>query len=303
LPQSDLSMIGNKFYHHLVSIIIPNYNHADYLQARIDSVLNQTYRNFEVILLDDCSTDNSREIIEKYRNNEKISHIVYNEVNSGSTFKQWQRGIHLAKGEWIWMAESDDVANTSFLETLMKSDPSKVGLRFSASNLIDSNGQTISHLTEPQHLQNQEEIFEGKQFVKAHLTMINSIPNASAVLFRKELAPPNLLDQISLFKLNGDWVFWILIAMGTQVQFFQQPLNNFRVHNATVRSKQSSIALQEYLKVADLLASLGFWKEVSDRLRYLFYSKNLKPSEKSQIILYFAKKGKISSLLLLLMHR
>ena len=55
-----------------ISIIIPNYNHAPYLTERIESVLNQTYQNFEVIILDDCSTDNSREIIEKYANNPKV---------------------------------------------------------------------------------------------------------------------------------------------------------------------------------------------------------------------------------------
>ena len=53
-------------------VIIPNYNHALYLQERLDSVFNQTYQDFEVIILDDCSTDNSREIIEKYANNPKV---------------------------------------------------------------------------------------------------------------------------------------------------------------------------------------------------------------------------------------
>lgn len=93
-----------------VSVIIPNYCHARFLNQRIDSVLNQTYSDYEVIILDDCSTDNSREIIESYRNHPKISHIVYNEKNSGSTFIQWEKGFELARGEYIWIAESDDVA-------------------------------------------------------------------------------------------------------------------------------------------------------------------------------------------------
>ena len=94
----------------MVSVIIPNYNHAPFLKERIDSVLNQTYDNFEVIILDDKSTDNSKEVIANYRGHSKISHIVYNEENSGSTFKQWQKGFSLAKGDYIWIAESDDVA-------------------------------------------------------------------------------------------------------------------------------------------------------------------------------------------------
>lgn len=78
----------------LVSVLIPNYNHSIFLEERIQSVLNQKYQNFEVIILDDCSTDNSKNVIDKYKHNPKISHIIYNEINSGSTFKQWNKGFH-----------------------------------------------------------------------------------------------------------------------------------------------------------------------------------------------------------------
>ena len=81
----------------LVSIIIPNYNHADYLEERITSILNQTYTNYEIIILDDKSTDNSIEIINKFRDNSHINNIIINEKNSGSPFKQWFKGISLAK--------------------------------------------------------------------------------------------------------------------------------------------------------------------------------------------------------------
>ena len=105
----------------LVSVIIPNYCHARYLDQRIQSVLNQTYRNFEVIILDDCSPDDgaSRAVIEKYRDNPHVSHIVYNTENSGSPFRQWNKGFGLAKGELIWIAESDDYADERFLEILV----------------------------------------------------------------------------------------------------------------------------------------------------------------------------------------
>src|SRR5436190_523139 len=103
----------------LVSVVIPNYNHAEYLKQRIDSVLTQTYADIEVIILDDCSTDNSRAIIESYRGHEKISHIVFNEQNSGNTFQQWDKGIQLTKGEYIWIAESDDWCEITLLETII----------------------------------------------------------------------------------------------------------------------------------------------------------------------------------------
>lgn len=71
----------------MVSVIVPNYNHAPYLKPRIDSIVNQTYHDFELILLDDCSTDNSREILESYRSNPHVTHIVYNEQNGRNTFR------------------------------------------------------------------------------------------------------------------------------------------------------------------------------------------------------------------------
>ena len=100
----------------MVSVIIPNYCHAPYLRQRIDSVLAQSYPDFEVVLLDDCSTDGSREVIERYRNHPRIKQIVYNDRNGGSAFAQWRKGFALTQGEYIWIAESDDYADPAFLE-------------------------------------------------------------------------------------------------------------------------------------------------------------------------------------------
>ena len=75
--------------------------------------------DLELIILDDASTDNSKEIIERYRRQERVTHIIYNEVNSGSAFRQWRTGISLAKGDWVWIAESDDYCSSAFLETLL----------------------------------------------------------------------------------------------------------------------------------------------------------------------------------------
>ena len=99
----------------LVSVIIPNFNHAPYLEQRLESVFNQTYQNFEVIILDDHSTDNSMEIIMRYKDNPHVSHIIENDINSGKVFKQWNKGFHLAKGELIWIAESDDFCELNML--------------------------------------------------------------------------------------------------------------------------------------------------------------------------------------------
>ena len=94
-----------------VSVNVLNYNHAKYLRQRIDSILVQTFQDFELILLDDKSTDDSFDIIKSYQTDSHVSHVVVNEYNSGNPFSQWVKGIELSKGDYVWIAESDDVAD------------------------------------------------------------------------------------------------------------------------------------------------------------------------------------------------
>src|SRR6266849_1262625 len=108
-----------------VSVVIPSYNHACFLRQRIESVLVQTYQDFELILLEDCSTDESRAILSEYAGDPR-GRMEFNEVNSGSTFKQWNKGVRLARGEYVWIAESDDYADPHLLEKLserLESEP------------------------------------------------------------------------------------------------------------------------------------------------------------------------------------
>jgi glycosyltransferase involved in cell wall biosynthesis len=72
---------------------MPNFNHAPYLKERMDSILAQDYQDFEVILLDDASTDESVVILNEYTKNPRVKTLIVNDSNSGNTFLQWQRGL------------------------------------------------------------------------------------------------------------------------------------------------------------------------------------------------------------------
>ena len=129
----------------LVSVIVPNYNHHLYLPERIESILLQEFQDFELILLDDCSPDDSVEIFERYRSNPKVSHICVNGQNSGSTFKQWEKGISLARGKYIWIAESDDSADPRLLGSIVNAlerYPSAV-VGFCSTVVIDSEDRAL----------------------------------------------------------------------------------------------------------------------------------------------------------------
>src|SRR5450759_685207 len=133
-----------------VSVIVPNYNHAKYLFQRLDSIFNQTFQDFELILLDDCSTDNSFELLKGYSTHPKVSHFIVNKQNSGSTFKQWAKGIELGRGEFLWIAESDDVCEINFLEKVLlpfqKYD--NAGLVYCQSWSINDTGQKTGNWLE-----------------------------------------------------------------------------------------------------------------------------------------------------------
>lgn len=217
----------------LVSVIVPNYNHSKYLPQRIDSILSQTYQDFELIILDDCSTDNSAEVINSYVGNEKVSHIVLNEQNSGSTFIQWQKGFELAKGELIWIAESDDYCDAYFLQTLVTAfkEDDDLAFAYCTSNIVDGNGNLLHRSDVASKI--PEGVFNGEQFIKRYMLGGNSVWNASAVVMRKDFALRADIQYMD-YKSAGDHLFWVELAEMGQVAHIAKKMNYFRQHNNKV---------------------------------------------------------------------
>ncbi len=225
----------------LVSIIIPNFNHERFLKQRLDSVINQSFQDFEILFLDDASSDDSLNIVSAYRSNPRFR-FFENRINSGSPFTQWNRGIEHAKGKYIWIAESDDYADPSLLETLVNrlEGHANVGLAYCQSLGVDQLGNTLfshedmTHQLDPKRwgsdFQNK-----GNDECSRYLFFQNTIPNASAVLFKK-----TLFKQVGgadeTMHLCGDWLLWTKILMKSDVDFTSRPLNFHRTHSDCVRS-------------------------------------------------------------------
>ena len=236
-----------------VSVVVPNYNHARFIRQRIESVLGQTYRDFEVILLDDCSTDESRSIISEYAADSRVR-IEFNEKNSGSTFKQWNKGVRLAKGEYVWIAESDDYADKNLLERLVAALDAEPSIAFaycrswrvSEENHLD--GFADSYLERPRWT--VDYCVDGREECRNFFVVYNTIPNASAAVFRK--AAYELVggaDESLL--LCGDWKLWAAMALTGNVAYVSEPLNYFRFHDASVRSQglKARVHVAESLRV------------------------------------------------------
>jgi len=215
----------------LVSVIVPNYNHARYLNQRIDSILNQTYQDFEIIILDDCSTDNSKEIIEQYRANKKVTKIVYNSTNSGSPFMQWHIGIELAVGKYIWLAESDDWSEPYFLETIIKGIEANKNavLGYAQSYCINGTNTIQFQSTHPV----LEEYIEGKRFIADYMLQKNPIFNAGMAVWKKDVYDKIPKDFME-YKVIGDYYFWIKLCFHGDVFISGRLLNFFRTHDKSL---------------------------------------------------------------------
>ncbi len=244
-----------------VSVIVPNYNHLRFLSERLNSISEQTYPIYEVIVLDDYSTDGSREWLEN--NLYDIlpgARLVLNEENSGNVWTQWKKGLELAQGDYVWIAESDDVCSPHFLERVMDGfQDDKVVISYSESQQIDENGNKISsdyldYVGDvDQNKWRSSYVNDGIEEIKNALSIKNTIPNVSAVVIKRE----NLLDvfntgydSIMSYKVAGDWKIYMELLKGGNIAFSSDALNMHRRHGSSVtHSLNSKQHLKEVLSV------------------------------------------------------
>ena len=252
----------------LVSVIVPNYNHADYLDERISTIVNQTYQNIEVLLMDDCSPDESRSVLEKWAAKDDRLEVLFNEKNSGSPFAQWARGSAWAKGKYLWIAESDDACALDMLalhvDALERNE--KAVMAYSHSHLVDEEGGFLRDFKEDYGFifgdasrWKSDFTVDGKVEVARSIIFSNTVPNASGVLFRK-----SVFDQVGApetsWRLNGDWLFYARLLQHGELRFFATARNYFRFHERTQRSRAiaSYTAFDEILAMYDIFEREGW---------------------------------------------
>jgi glycosyltransferase involved in cell wall biosynthesis len=213
-----------------ISVIIPAYNAANYLADAIDSVLAQTYRNFEIIVVDDGSTDKTYDVIKK--NYSKKIKYIYQENKGPSAARN--AGIEAAKGEFLAFLDADDIWSSRKLEEQYKTYEQypKLGVVFTGYTHIDLN-KRIKRDYSPPRYNNQ------KEFLKKLLVRNIVTASDSSVMIRKRC-----LEDVGLFDpaLRGaeDWDLWVRIAVKYQFGALESPFVTIREHaqNATRDAKK-----------------------------------------------------------------
>ena len=205
----------------VVSVIIPTYNRAHLIGGAIKSVLNQTYQDFEIIVVDDGSTDNTGEIIRGFKD-KRVKYIKKYKENKGSSVAR-NIGIKVARGKYIALLDSDDEWLPEKLDKQIKvlqSESPEVGVVYSNLLYIDENGKNMSKFRNPKK--------EG--YIYEDLLGKNYVGTNSTLLIRKEC-----FNRVGLFddllNTQQDWDMWIRIAKYYRFVLIKVPLVKYRLHS------------------------------------------------------------------------
>ncbi|NOT39666.1 MAG: glycosyltransferase [Alphaproteobacteria bacterium] len=235
-----------------VSVIVPNFNYARHLRERLISIFDQSHAVFEVIVLDDASTDDSVSVIEEVAAGAgRAIKLVCNKSNTGNPFAQWSKGLSMARGDLVWIAEADDIADEQFLERLSRffHDESMV-LAFCDSMPISEDGASLG----PDYKDYYGRVAPGAlaedmespaaTFAADYLSQRNLILNVSGVLWRRSAlteALARVQEQLPNYKLAGDWLLYLsACSAGGNVGYCAKTLNSHRRHAGGVTSKLST---------------------------------------------------------------
>ena len=234
-----------------ITILVPSFNHGSYLENRIESIISQTYGNYELIVIDDRSNDDSDRIIRALKDKYHFEYIP-NRYNTGTPFAAWEKIAEIAQGDYIWICESDDYAHPDYLKSAVeaiKSAPD-AAIAYCDSWIVDKDGRKIDHTDSYFHdvwketRWDQSFIQDGVQELKYFQVRGQTVPNMSSVLISKKVFKKAFRPFVKRLKLTGDWLFIGLLMKHGPVVFFKDTLNYYRKHGETARVRVNSARSQ-----------------------------------------------------------
>ena len=248
-----------------ISVIVPNYNYSKFIIERIDSILFQTIEINELIILDDASTDNSVEVINKKIDeikkeypNIKVKFIVNEKNSGGSVFSQWQKGLKEVNSDYFWIAEADDSSNCKFLETAMNffNKEKDLTLFYTESKTMDANNNiTKENCKDWMDIFNfghwdKDYINDGKDEIINYLSSNNTILNVSSIVWKYDENLYNIFEEAKKYKIAGDWYIYSRVLEKGKIGFSHHALNYFRKHGKSVSTLD--IRDKEYKEVYEI---------------------------------------------------
>ena len=214
-----------------VSFVVPCYNLAHLLGNCVSSILSQTYRQFEILILDDSSPDNTPEVARSFQD-PRVCH-VRNEKNLGH-LQNYNHGIGLARGKYIWLISADDRLRRPYiLERYIKVMDKHPKIGYACCPAISLDNREEAHLEGS--ISSRNMIFSGKAFARRLLKQGNFVIAASGMVRRE------CYEKLGAFPVDlpyaGDWYLWCLYALHHDVAYFSEPMVNYRQHDLSMTNQ------------------------------------------------------------------
>jgi glycosyltransferase involved in cell wall biosynthesis len=204
----------------LISVIIPTYNSAKYLPETLESVLKQTFKDFEIIVVDDGSSDHTPDVIKPY-----LDRVKYVQKSNGGPASARNLGLTHAKGEFVAFLDADDIWNSKKLEQqikIMQSMP-EVGIVHTGVQVIDADGQEV--------LLNHKDRKDSKTYSFMDLFNKNKIATSSVLVRAECFKKVGAFDENPEIISLEDYDLWLRIAAQYKIYFLAEPLLEYRIHN------------------------------------------------------------------------
>lgn len=274
-----------------VSVVVPNYNYEKFIIRRLYSILNQDTKIYELLILDDCSKDNSRALIDDIYNNIKDYvnvRKIYNEENSGSAFKQWSKGMKEATGEYVWIAEADDYCDKRMLSTLLKpiSEEDNIYISYVDTAFTDKKGNIFLKSIKPEidimktgHW-NHDFIDNGLDEIANYTFLNNTIANVSSCILKKD-DYSEVYDVAGSYRQSGDWIFYLNVMARGKIAYTDKVMNFYRVHEGQITSQMKKEKHLEEIK--------SIYKYISEK----FGSNDFQEKKRKERIEFLKKVWKI----------
>ena len=269
-----------------ISIITASYNYQDYIRETIESVMAQTYQNWEMIIVDDGSKDNSVEVIKDYCNRDSRIKLFQHEggVNKGLC-KTVQLGIEKAQSEWLVFLESDDLITPDYLEEKVKVIRENPDIEF-IFNDIETFGERADVYDEYFDMQKKviKKLGNPADYFYA-LGKNNFVPTFSVVMIKKAI-----MQEIEFSTKGGqpqlDWYLWRQVALNHKFYYIDKKLTKWRLHNTSYISKPIP-------EVQNLIFEYSYYKLCLKRKRPFYHLMKVLNMAKRCIFRCHPKEGKM----------
>ncbi len=218
----------------LVSIVLPLYNAEQYIVQTLSSIINQTYKNWELIIIDDCSNDHSISVIEEIVNKDSRIHLYHNERNLGVT-RTRNKGFTLCNGEYVALIDSDDLWEEHKLELQVEAaNKNNADIIYCSYSIIDTNNKKISN------------DFIVPKTISYKRALIQSVMSCSTTMLKKEIVEKY---QFSTDYYHEDLVYWLqILKEGYKAIGVQDVLASYRIVNNS-RSSNKWIVIKNRYRV------------------------------------------------------